>query len=165
MVLAAVREDRMPGGRNSGAVYNLYKVKYRKHKKPANGTSPQTQHQNNNHNNNNNLSAATTTTGILKSALTCPRDSAPFVGSVGSRAPNVAYITSPFSSTTNAMPTTTASAQMAVTTTTSSVSTTTSSPIIRQMHALMTRDPVMTREESDQLLNALIECDDFADFG
>lgn len=26
MVLAAVREDRMPGGRNSGAVYNLYKV-------------------------------------------------------------------------------------------------------------------------------------------
>lgn len=22
----AVREDRMPGGRNSGAVYNLYKV-------------------------------------------------------------------------------------------------------------------------------------------
>jgi len=25
-VLVAVREDRMPGGRNSGAVYNLYKV-------------------------------------------------------------------------------------------------------------------------------------------
>jgi len=24
---------------------------------------------------------------------------------------------------------------------------------------------VMTREESDQLLSALIECDDFADFG
>jgi hypothetical protein len=24
--IAAVREDRMPGGRNSGAVYNLYKV-------------------------------------------------------------------------------------------------------------------------------------------
>lgn len=23
---AAVREDRMPGGRNSGAVYNMYKV-------------------------------------------------------------------------------------------------------------------------------------------
>lgn len=23
----------MPGGRNSGAVYNLYKVKYKKHKK------------------------------------------------------------------------------------------------------------------------------------
>ena len=40
MVLAAVREDRMPGGRNSGAVYNLYKVKYKKHKKnnaPGNG--------------------------------------------------------------------------------------------------------------------------------
>lgn len=31
----AVREDRMPGGRNSGAVYNLYKVKYKKHKKAA----------------------------------------------------------------------------------------------------------------------------------
>ena len=25
--VAAVREDRMPGGRNSGAVYNLYKVR------------------------------------------------------------------------------------------------------------------------------------------
>ncbi|XP_022919600.2 hormone receptor 4 [Onthophagus taurus] len=35
MVLQAVREDRMPGGRNSGAVYNLYKVKYKKHKKTA----------------------------------------------------------------------------------------------------------------------------------
>merc|ERR1719195_352303 len=35
MVLAAVREDRMPGGRNSGAVYNMYpcKHKYKKHKK------------------------------------------------------------------------------------------------------------------------------------
>lgn len=39
MVLAAVREDRMPGGRNSGAVYNLYKVKYKKHKKNGNATS------------------------------------------------------------------------------------------------------------------------------
>ncbi|XP_053601041.1 hormone receptor 4 isoform X2 [Plodia interpunctella] len=38
MVLQAVREDRMPGGRNSGAVYNLYKVKYKKHKK-ANKTA------------------------------------------------------------------------------------------------------------------------------
>ena len=28
MVLAAVREDRMPGGRNSGAVYNMYKVRH-----------------------------------------------------------------------------------------------------------------------------------------
>ncbi|XP_039745285.1 hormone receptor 4 [Pararge aegeria] len=35
MVLQAVREDRMPGGRNSGAVYNLYKVKYKKHKKAS----------------------------------------------------------------------------------------------------------------------------------
>ena len=25
-LFSAVREDRMPGGRNSGAVYNLYKV-------------------------------------------------------------------------------------------------------------------------------------------
>lgn len=32
----------MPGGRNSGAVYNLYKVKYKKHKKTA---SKQAQHQ------------------------------------------------------------------------------------------------------------------------
>ncbi|XP_059479904.1 hormone receptor 4 isoform X2 [Neocloeon triangulifer] len=37
MVLQAVREDRMPGGRNSGAVYNLYKVKYKKHKKSPAG--------------------------------------------------------------------------------------------------------------------------------
>ncbi|KAI4459153.1 knirps-related protein-related [Holotrichia oblita] len=35
-VADAVREDRMPGGRNSGAVYNLYKVKYKKHKKATN---------------------------------------------------------------------------------------------------------------------------------
>ncbi|XP_048481864.1 hormone receptor 4 isoform X2 [Plutella xylostella] len=41
MVLQAVREDRMPGGRNSGAVYNLYKVKYKKHKK-ANKTATAT---------------------------------------------------------------------------------------------------------------------------
>lgn len=41
MVLQAVREDRMPGGRNSGAVYNLYKVKYKKHKKNASQKSPQ----------------------------------------------------------------------------------------------------------------------------
>lgn len=34
-IVVAVREDRMPGGRNSGAVYNLYKVKYKKHKKSA----------------------------------------------------------------------------------------------------------------------------------
>lgn len=27
-IFSAVREDRMPGGRNSGAVYNLYKVKF-----------------------------------------------------------------------------------------------------------------------------------------
>ncbi|XP_050420138.1 hormone receptor 4 isoform X1 [Adelges cooleyi] len=37
MVLQAVREDRMPGGRNSGAVYNLYKVKYKKKRPPKNG--------------------------------------------------------------------------------------------------------------------------------
>jgi len=44
MVLQAVREDRMPGGRNSGAVYNLYKVKYKKHKK--NNTNMKNQHGN-----------------------------------------------------------------------------------------------------------------------
>jgi len=43
MVLAAVREDRMPGGRNSGAVYNMYKVKYKKHKRvSSNGKSSST---------------------------------------------------------------------------------------------------------------------------
>merc|ERR1719232_1368862 len=46
MVLAAVREDRMPGGRNSGAVYNMYPCKvglqhkYKKHKKNPNPKSP-----------------------------------------------------------------------------------------------------------------------------
>ncbi|KAI1724298.1 zinc finger, c4 type (two domains) domain-containing protein [Ditylenchus destructor] len=33
MVLEAVREDRMPGGRNGSAIYNLYKLKYRKGKR------------------------------------------------------------------------------------------------------------------------------------
>lgn len=41
-LLIAVREDRMPGGRNSGAVYNLYKVKYKKHKKSNKQTPKQT---------------------------------------------------------------------------------------------------------------------------
>lgn len=46
MVLAAVREDRMPGGRNSGAVYNMYPCKvgtqhkYKKHKKNPTPKSP-----------------------------------------------------------------------------------------------------------------------------
>merc|ERR1719422_943781 len=46
MVLAAVREDRMPGGRNSGAVYSMYPCKvglqhkYKKHKKNPNPKSP-----------------------------------------------------------------------------------------------------------------------------
>lgn len=38
----AVREDRMPGGRNSGAVYNMYKVKYKKHKKSTSKQPPKT---------------------------------------------------------------------------------------------------------------------------
>ena len=57
MVLAAVREDRMPGGRNSGAVYNLYKVKYKKHKKnnqtSSNGQNGQQQQNASNANNEN----------------------------------------------------------------------------------------------------------------
>lgn len=36
----------MPGGRNSGAVYNLYKVKYKKHKKPACKQPPKTAEKN-----------------------------------------------------------------------------------------------------------------------
>ena len=54
MVLAAVREDRMPGGRNSGAVYNLYKVKYKKHKKNNQTANNGQQNSNNNGNNGNN---------------------------------------------------------------------------------------------------------------
>jgi nuclear receptor subfamily 6 group A len=146
MVLAAVREDRMPGGRNSGAVYNLYKVKYRKHKKPANGTTTNatTNALNSNHVIN---TTTTTTTGILKSALTCPRSES----FVSSRVAYNSVVTSATTSSTTAM------------TTSSSVSTTSS--IMPFFKALMTRDPVMSREESDQLLNALIECDDFQDFG
>uniref|UniRef100_A0AC35UE51 Nuclear receptor domain-containing protein n=1 Tax=Rhabditophanes sp. KR3021 TaxID=114890 RepID=A0AC35UE51_9BILA len=33
MVLEAVREDRMPGGRNNSAIYNSYKLKYKKTRK------------------------------------------------------------------------------------------------------------------------------------
>lgn len=59
MVLQAVREDRMPGGRNSGAVYNLYKVKYKKHKK--NSTQKGTQGSNTKGNSGNNNADAKTT--------------------------------------------------------------------------------------------------------
>merc|ERR1719510_1890901 len=38
MVLAAVREDRMPGGRNSGAVYNMYPLKVGPQHKYISGT-------------------------------------------------------------------------------------------------------------------------------
>ncbi|GFY78978.1 hormone receptor 4 [Trichonephila inaurata madagascariensis] len=92
MVIAAVREDRMPGGRNSGAVYNLYKVKYKKHKKgqkngqirhiepsPRSSTSSNTL--STHHNNNNNHVRFTpaaplewTNGQILKAALTSPCD-------------------------------------------------------------------------------------------
>ncbi|GFN82738.1 nuclear receptor subfamily 6 group a member 1-a [Plakobranchus ocellatus] len=52
MVLAAVREDRMPGGRNSGALYNLYKVKYKKHKRrDMSGKSGKNQHHHHHHHN------------------------------------------------------------------------------------------------------------------
>ncbi|CAD5228868.1 unnamed protein product [Bursaphelenchus okinawaensis] len=39
MVLEAVREDRMPGGRNGSAIYNLYKLKYRKSRKSCSETT------------------------------------------------------------------------------------------------------------------------------
>ncbi|GIX81328.1 hormone receptor 4 [Caerostris extrusa] len=103
MVLAAVREDRMPGGRNSGAVYNLYKVKYKKHKKGqkngqlrgvitppsprscsatsnSNNGNTSNNHNNNNNNNNNHvrfgpMAPLPWTNGqILKAALTSPCD-------------------------------------------------------------------------------------------
>ena len=177
MVLAAVREDRMPGGRNSGAVYNLYKVKYRKHKKP-NGTTPQTTVQSsvvhNNHINATHMTSGGASTGILKSALTCPRDnSQAYVSASGQpRVGHNPYVLSVVNNNVNndsgRHPTPSTTALAVVVTTTSSVAPitgTTSSPIMRQMNALMTREPVMTRDESDQLLNALIECDDFADFG
>lgn len=105
MVLAAVREDRMPGGRNSGAVYNLYKVKYRKHKKPASGQNGQL-----NGSGQNSASASppaggppfgvastpgrpvspTPTSGILKTALTMPHrhGAHPYGGAVQNGAQN-----------------------------------------------------------------------------
>ncbi|KAL5240969.1 hypothetical protein ACI65C_008379 [Semiaphis heraclei] len=86
MVLQAVREDRMPGGRNSGAVYNLYKVKYKKKRPPKNGqvkieksvacstastmTTIKTENQDNN-----SSSMSTLVNGtILKTALTNPSE-------------------------------------------------------------------------------------------
>uniref|UniRef100_A0A2H8TDZ0 Hormone receptor 4 n=1 Tax=Melanaphis sacchari TaxID=742174 RepID=A0A2H8TDZ0_9HEMI len=86
MVLQAVREDRMPGGRNSGAVYNLYKVKYKKKRPPKNGqvkmeksvtcttastmTTMKTENQDNN-----SSSMSTLVNGtILKTALTNPSE-------------------------------------------------------------------------------------------
>jgi nuclear receptor subfamily 6 group A len=46
LVVQAVREDRMPGGRNGSAIYNLYKLKYRKSRKPNNsGSSTSSSHQ------------------------------------------------------------------------------------------------------------------------
>ncbi|CAG2103421.1 unnamed protein product [Medioppia subpectinata] len=170
MVLAAVREDRMPGGRNSGAVYNLYKVKYRKHKKPINGATPQTTASslvvvNNNHNTNH---MSSSNAGILKTALTCPRDNNAYVNSGGQSRAHNAYalaVVNNGNSGRHSTPSTTALSVVVTTTTSSAPPITTSSPIMRQMNDLMTREPVMTHEESDQLLSALIECDDFADFG
>lgn len=95
MVLQAVREDRMPGGRNSGAVYNLYKVKYKKHKKNASQKSPTgngksgneaklmassaqgitvSQQQQVKHENNVNLPVSLLNGNILKAALTNPSE-------------------------------------------------------------------------------------------
>jgi nuclear receptor subfamily 6 group A len=42
LVVQAVREDRMPGGRNGSAIYNLYKLKYRKSRKPNSASSSTT---------------------------------------------------------------------------------------------------------------------------
>ena len=53
-ILIAVREDRMPGGRNSGAVYNMYKVKYKKHKR-TNSTNSSNSNGNNSNNGGGNL--------------------------------------------------------------------------------------------------------------
>ncbi|VVC30584.1 Hypothetical protein CINCED_3A020904 [Cinara cedri] len=86
MVLQAVREDRMPGGRNSGAVYNLYKVKYKKKRPPKNGqvkmeksvpsnTTASTMTAMKTENQDNNSSISTLVNGtILKTALTNPSE-------------------------------------------------------------------------------------------
>jgi nuclear receptor subfamily 6 group A len=86
MVLQAVREDRMPGGRNSGAVYNLYKVKYKKKRPPKNGqvkmeksvtcTTASTMTTIKTENQDNNSSAMSTLVNgtILKTALTNPSE-------------------------------------------------------------------------------------------
>ncbi|KAK6637085.1 hypothetical protein RUM43_010759 [Polyplax serrata] len=80
MVLQAVREDRMPGGRNSGAVYNLYKVKYKKHKKnPKNGqvkggTNEKGNQQKNAISPENSLPSHVVNGTILKTALTNPSE-------------------------------------------------------------------------------------------
>lgn len=63
MVLQAVREDRMPGGRNSGAVYNLYKVKYKKHKKNNQKLGGSNNHNNHHHHHHQKLSGLSGSNG------------------------------------------------------------------------------------------------------
>lgn len=69
----------MPGGRNSGAVYNLYKVKYKKHKKPTGKqASPKSLAKSGNANQQikmeppSNIAAGLINGTILKTALTNP---------------------------------------------------------------------------------------------
>jgi hypothetical protein len=45
MVVDAVREDRMPGGRNGSSIYNLYKLKYRKSRKASTRSQPKSETQ------------------------------------------------------------------------------------------------------------------------
>ncbi|KAH7637214.1 hormone receptor 4-like [Dermatophagoides farinae] len=179
MVLAAVREDRMPGGRNSGAVYNLYKVKYRKHKKPGS---------NNNHNNiaGSNTSICTntiTSIAISSSASSLSQPNSPMMVSTNGTTAGITPTTPPINILING------NAQAAAAAAAASIfpvlivngflnnggGNQVLTTIARQMHIILANasandngsvgECLMSRDESDQYLSALIDCDDFAEFG
>lgn len=70
--VTAVREDRMPGGRNSGAVYNLYKVKYKKHKKSTQKSPQQKMGQPNEPTNQKSMFLSPQQTGVKTETINLP---------------------------------------------------------------------------------------------
>ncbi|KAH9412382.1 hypothetical protein DERP_013625 [Dermatophagoides pteronyssinus] len=164
MVLAAVREDRMPGGRNSGAVYNLYKVKYRKHKKPGS--------------NNSSSSSPVGTNTATSLAISSSQPNSPMMVSANGTTTTITPTTPPINMMMNGNgsplisnnhtanhtnPFATLNGHHVLTS------------IARQMHLILANassandgnsgECLMSRDESDQYLSALIDCDDFAEFG
>ncbi|KAI2803708.1 Ligand binding domain protein [Blomia tropicalis] len=226
MVLAAVREDRMPGGRNSGAVYNLYKVKYRKHKKPGcsttNGTTTNTNTNttvnsvsvpNGSMNNGggaqppingSSVAAAVAAAGLLNGGGISASSNNPFAApppnlmnghcqlingningsSSSSRLTNGSSNVSPPPSASAASPPSSAMPNGNAQSNGSSIpsamsiasnlstylqgnSNSTVASIATKLHQMLLAGPgeLMGRDESEQYLTSLIDCDDFAEFG